>query len=43
MHLFYYRYSKDVVYNNFPWSSPTADQQVKIEQRVQAILEARKL
>ena len=38
-----YRYSKDVVYNNFPWPSPTAEQQAKIEQTAQAILDARKL
>ena len=38
-----YRYSKDVVYNNFPWPSPTGDQQAKIERTAQAILDARKL
>ena len=38
-----YRYSKDVVYNNFPWPSPTAWQKEKIEQRAQAILDARAL
>lgn len=38
-----YRYSKDVVYNNFPWPSPTAEQQTKIEQAAQAILDARAL
>ena len=38
-----YRYSKDVVYNNFPWPSPTAEQQQRIEQTAQAILNARKL
>lgn len=36
-----YRYSKDVVYNNFPWPTPTEAQKVKIEQTAQAILEAR--
>lgn len=36
-----YRYSKDVVYNNFPWPSPTGDQKAKIEQAAQAILDAR--
>ena len=25
-----YRYSKDIVYNNFPWPSPTAEQRAKI-------------
>ncbi len=36
-----YRYSKDVVYNNFPWPTPTAEQKIKIEQTAQAILDAR--
>jgi len=35
-----YRYSKDVVYNNFPWPTPTAEQKAKIEQSAQAILDA---
>lgn len=38
-----YRYSKDVVYNNFPWPTPTAEQRTKIEQTAQAILDARAL
>ena len=38
-----YRYSKDIVYNNFPWPSPTPEQQAKIEQTAQAILDARAL
>lgn len=38
-----YRYSKDIVYNNFPWCSPTAEQRTKIEQTAQAILDARAL
>ena len=38
-----YRYSKDVVYNNFPWPTPTDAQKVKIEQAAQAILDARAL
>ncbi len=38
-----YRYSKDVVYNNFPWPTPTKAQKVKIEQTAQAILDARAL
>ena len=38
-----YRYSKDIVYNNFPWCSPTAEQKAKIEQTAQAILDARAL
>lgn len=36
-----YRYSKDVVYNNFPWPKPTEAQKAKIEQTAQAILDAR--
>lgn len=36
-----YRYSKDVVYNNFPWPTPTDTQKTKIEQTAQAILDAR--
>lgn len=38
-----YRYSKDIVYNNFPWCSPTPEQKSKIEQTAQAILDARAL
>ena len=38
-----YRYSKDVVYNNFPWPTPTDAQKAKIEQTAQAILDARAL
>ena len=38
-----YRYSKDVVYNNFPWPTPTDEQMAKIEQTAQAILDARAL
>ena len=38
-----YRYSKDIVYNNFPWPKPTAVQRKKIEQAAQAILDARAL
>lgn len=36
-----FRYSKEVVYNNFPWCNPTAEQKEKIEQTAQAILDAR--
>ncbi len=36
-----YRYSKDIVYNNFPWPTPTDEQKAKIEQTAQAILDAR--
>lgn len=38
-----YRYSKDVVYNNFIWCEPTPEQKVKIEQTAQSILDARAL
>ena len=38
-----YRYSKDIVYNNFPWCTPTEKQKEKIEQTAQAILDARAL
>jgi hypothetical protein len=38
-----YRYSKDVVYNNFPWPTPTDRRREKIEQSAQAILDARAL
>ena len=38
-----YRYSKDVVYNNFPWPALTATQKKTIEQTAQAILDARAL
>ena len=36
-----YRYSKDIVYNNFPWCNPTPEQKAKIEKTAQAILDAR--
>ncbi|MBR6032691.1 MAG: methylase [Bacteroidaceae bacterium] len=36
-----YRYSKEQVYNTFPWPKPTEKQQQKIEQTAQAILEVR--
>ena len=38
-----YRYSKDIVYNNFPWPTPPRMQKTKIEQTAQAILDARAL
>ncbi len=38
-----YRYSKDIVYNNFPWPEVTEDQRAKIERTAQAILDARAL
>lgn len=36
-----YRYSINIVYNNFPWPTPTAEQKAKIEQTAKAILDAR--
>ena len=38
-----YRYSKDIVYNNFPWPKVTEAQRAKIESTAQAILDARRL
>ena len=38
-----YRYSSNIVYNNFPWPSPTPEQKSLIEQTAQAILDARAL
>ena len=38
-----YRYSVNVVYNNFPWPTPTDAQKTKIEETAQAILDARAL
>ena len=36
-----YRYSNDIVYNNFPMPTPTDEQKARIEQTAQAILDAR--
>ncbi|MCM1523270.1 MAG: methylase, partial [Ruminococcus sp.] len=36
-----YRYTGSIVYNNFPWCTPTDEQKAKIEQTAQAILDAR--
>ncbi len=38
-----YTYSKDIVYNNFPWPDATDEQKARIEQTAQAILDARAL
>lgn len=38
-----YRYSKEIVYNNFPWPKVTEAQRAKIEATAQAILDARRL
>ena len=36
-----FRYSKDIVYNNFPWPSPTDTQRTAIEATAQGVLDAR--
>lgn len=36
-----YRYSGDIVYNNFPWCNPTDEQRTKIERTAQTILDVR--
>ena len=36
-----YRYSKDIVYNNFPWPTITDTQKAEIEKLAQAVLDAR--
>lgn len=38
-----YQYSASIVYNNFPWPTPTEDQKATIEQTAQGILDARAL
>ena len=38
-----YRYSNTIVYNNFPWPSPSDEQKARIERTEQAILDARAL
>ena len=38
-----YRYSKDIVYNNFIWADATDEQKEKISKTAQAILDARAL
>lgn len=38
-----YSYSLQIVYNTFPWPTPTDDQKKRIEQTAQAILDARAL
>ena len=38
-----YRYSKDIVYNTFPWPNPTKKQKEEIEKTAKMILDARKL
>lgn len=38
-----FRYSVNIVYNNFPWPTPTDEQKAAIEKTAQAILDARAL
>lgn len=38
-----YRYSKDIVYNNFPWPKPSKSQKTTIENSAKEILRARSL
>ena len=38
-----YRYSNTIVYNTFPWPSPTKEQKERIEKTAQMILDARNL
>lgn len=38
-----YRYSNDIVYNNFPWCNPNDEQKYRIKQTAQSILDARAL
>lgn len=38
-----YQYSGKIVYNNFPWPTPTDKQKAKIEETAQGILDARAL
>lgn len=38
-----YRYSNSIVYNNFPYCTPTDEQKTKIEKTAQTILDARTL
>ena len=38
-----YRYSNKMIYNNFPWPTPTNEQKALIEQTAQGILDARAL
>jgi len=36
-----YQYSAGIVYNNFPWPSPTPEQRERVEERARAVLAAR--
>ena len=37
-----YQYSNNIIYNNFPWPEPTAQQRQEVENAAQAVLDARK-
>jgi len=36
-----FRYSAGIVYNNFPWPSPTPEQQAHVEEKARVVLAAR--
>jgi hypothetical protein len=36
-----YRYSAQLVYNNYPWPDPTPEQRARVEEKAQAVLDAR--
>jgi hypothetical protein len=36
-----FRYSAGLVYNNFPWANPSAEQRKRVEEKAQAVLAAR--
>jgi len=36
-----YQYSSQIVYNNFPWTNPTPAQRARLEEKAQAVLDAR--
>ena len=36
-----YQYSSQIVYNNFPWPTPTAKQRMQVEKKARAVLAAR--
>jgi hypothetical protein len=37
-----YQYSNTIVYNNYPWPSPTPEQRERVEEKARAVLAARK-
>ena len=36
-----YRYSSNIVYNNFPWPNPTPEQRERVAEKAHAVLDAR--